>query len=86
MRPFPYRFIDRLNTAGITDSNPDMGLVARRSCVFLDSLEIWRCRGNIFEEDRNDQWSYLGFIPRSEYTHGTLKEASTIYNLLKEKS
>lgn len=86
MRLSPYGFLDRLNTAGILESNPDMGLVARRSSVLRDGVEIWRCRGNIFKEDRNDHWSYLGFIPRSEYSRGTLKEASTIYNLLKEGS
>ena len=87
MKPFPYVYLERLeeNTL-ILDWNDDMGLVARRSMVLRDGVEIWRCRGNIFKEDRNDHWSYLGFIPRSEYTYGMLKEASTIYNLLKEEA
>jgi len=75
--------LNGLNNGMVLDRNTDMGLIARRSCVFLDSLEIWRCKGNMFTQN---QWSYLGFVPHSEYTYGMLKEASTIYNLLKEKS
>lgn len=74
------------NIGMIIDWNPDMGLIARRSMVLRDGVEIWRCKGNMFTPDRTDKWSYLGFVPRSECTHGMLKEASTIYNLLKEES